>query len=148
MSRYRPSGRLGKELENESHLCAGSGVFTDNCLVPLSPQAYRNWSEWGHGLGICHKSLISWSQDVLASSRCLVLVVWNMHMMTSPRHSLDIIYCAGRLQRNHYLLISYKEYLLKTCRVRVQVLARIEAGKQEHWVVQLVKHLPLAQVMI
>lgn len=38
------SGKLGKE--RESHLCAGSGVFTeDGGLVYLSSQGSRNWSE-------------------------------------------------------------------------------------------------------
>lgn len=86
------SGRLRKEMVDESYLCVGSGVFTDNCgLVHMFSQAYRNQSKQGQGPGVQHESLIPWNQGVLASSRGLAQGVWNKHMMTLPRHSIDII---------------------------------------------------------
>lgn len=69
------SGKLRKEMEDESHLCLGTGVFIDDCgLVHMSCQVFRNWSEQGQGLGIHRKSFIPWSQGVWAS-RCLEPVV-------------------------------------------------------------------------
>ena len=42
----RASRRLRKEKENESHLCLGSGVFTEDVgLVYMFCQASRNWSK-------------------------------------------------------------------------------------------------------
>ena len=107
--RYRQSvweTRKGKEGVSSS--LGAWGFFIDDCdLVHMSSQSSRNWSEQGQSPGVHHKPLTPWSQGVLAS-RCLAPVVWNMHTMTSPGQSLEVICCAGRLQRDHELLVPYK----------------------------------------
>lgn len=68
------------------------------CTCPLRHLG-TNWSELRQDTGVLHKSLLpwhqgSWYQGVLKWS-------WRTFRTSSPHHSFDVIYCAGRY---HYIL--------------------------------------------
>lgn len=97
--------------EHESCFCLGLGFLMEMvvwCTYPLRHQEL----EQEQGPGTLHKSFISWSQE----SWCQGVWSqwsWRTFMMTLPHHFLDVIYCAGSLQRYHCLFIPYKEDIWK-----------------------------------
>lgn len=81
---------LGDSERRES-LCLDSGVFTEDCgPVHTSSQASRNKGEC---LEVLCKALMPRSQGSWWLS--------GLGNDARPGHSLDVICCAGKFQRNH-----------------------------------------------
>ena len=93
-------------------LLGACGLIEDSVLVYTSSQTSRNWSDQEQGPDVHHKSFIplSGKLGVKISSTSDLEYTHNGPICSfSTSDSLDGIYCAGKLQRNHELLVSYKE---------------------------------------